>query len=107
MLALPTNKTHCADHYGYGAGRRICPGIHLAERTQWRAIAKLLWAFDIELPVDRVTGQKIVPDPHDYKEGISHTPSPFQVIFKPRSQAHIDVINRDVQQNLKTLAQFE
>lgn len=20
------------DHYGYGAGRRICPGIHLAER---------------------------------------------------------------------------
>jgi cytochrome P450 len=24
------------DHYTYGAGRRICAGIHLAERMQWR-----------------------------------------------------------------------
>lgn len=33
------------DHYGYGSGRRICPGIHLAERNLFLAIAKLLWAF--------------------------------------------------------------
>lgn len=34
------------DHYGYGAGRRICPGMHLAERSLFVAIAKLLWAFE-------------------------------------------------------------
>lgn len=34
------------DHLGYGAGRRICPGIHLAERNLFIATAKLLWAFD-------------------------------------------------------------
>lgn len=34
------------DHYGYGAGRRICPGMHLAERSLFVAIAKLLWAFN-------------------------------------------------------------
>ncbi|EXL55999.1 hypothetical protein FOCG_03713 [Fusarium oxysporum f. sp. radicis-lycopersici 26381] len=70
------------DHYGYGAGRRICPGMHLAERTQWRAIAKILWAFDIELAVDPATGQKIVPGPEAFKEGIAHGPKPFKVVFK-------------------------
>ena len=36
------------DHYGYGLRRRICPGIHLAERTMPLGIAKLLWAFNFE-----------------------------------------------------------
>lgn len=31
------------DHYGYGAGRHICPGMHLVERSMWRITAKLLW----------------------------------------------------------------
>ena len=49
------------DHYGYGVGRRICPGIHLAERQMLLAIAKLLWAFRFdqgEGPIDSdpVTG---------------------------------------------------
>ncbi|KAF2113642.1 cytochrome P450 [Lophiotrema nucula] len=35
------------DHYTYGAGRRICVGIHLAERTQWRMTARILWGFNI------------------------------------------------------------
>ena len=34
------------DHLGYGASRRICPGIHLAERNLFIATAKLLWGFD-------------------------------------------------------------
>ncbi|KAI0911773.1 cytochrome P450 oxidoreductase [Ustulina deusta] len=34
------------DHFGYGAGRRVCPGIHLAERNLFVAMAKLLWGFD-------------------------------------------------------------
>lgn len=93
-------------HYGYGAGRRICPGMHLAERTQWRAIAKLLWAFTIELPVD-AAGNKIIPDPEAYKEGIAHGPLPYQVVFKPRSQEHVDIIMRDCERSLKTLQQWE
>lgn len=55
------------DHYGYGAGRRICPGMYLAERNMLLSIAKLIWAFKFEpqtgpggmpLPVDSdpVTG---------------------------------------------------
>lgn len=36
------------DHYGYDVGRRICSGIHLAERNMFLFIAKLLWAFRFE-----------------------------------------------------------
>ncbi|KAH8654828.1 cytochrome P450 [Ilyonectria robusta] len=96
-----------AHHYGYGAGRRICPGMHLAERTQWRAIAKLLWAFDIELPTDPATGNKVIPDPENYKEGIAHGPKPFKVVFKPRSQKHVNLIRGDVLESLKVLQAYE
>lgn len=90
-----------SDHYSYGGGRRICVGIHLAERAQWRAIAKLLWAFDIEMPANAKN------EPQPYNEGIIHTPSPYEVNFKPRSQAHIDIINRDFAEQAHILHQFE
>jgi hypothetical protein len=81
--------------------------MHLAERTQWRAIAKLLWAFTIELPTDPVTGEKLIPDPEAYKEGIAHGPLPYNVVLRPRSQAHVDVIMRDVEHSLQTLQKWE
>lgn len=81
--------------------------MHLAERTQWRAISKLLWAFNIEAPIDPATGQKIMPDPNAYKEGISHGPLPFKVVFKPRSQAHVDVIMKECDKSLSMLQQWE
>jgi len=43
------------DHYNYGAGRRICPGIYLAERNMWRIASKLLWAFEFSEPIDPKT----------------------------------------------------
>lgn len=36
------------DHFGYGAGRRICPGMYLAERNMLLSVAKLIWAFSFE-----------------------------------------------------------
>lgn len=48
------------DHYAYGAGRRICVGIPLAERVQWSILARVLWGFrieegDVELDTDAYT----------------------------------------------------
>jgi hypothetical protein len=74
----------------------MCPGIHLAERTQWRIAAKLLWAFDIQAPIDPKTGKRFKLDPDAYVEGLLHGPAPFEVIFTPRSQAHIDIINAEL-----------
>lgn len=49
------------DHWGYGAGRRLCPGIHLAERNLFLGLAKLLWALDIQ-PGKDAEGNTVEPD---------------------------------------------
>ena len=49
------------DHYGYGSGRRLCPGIHLAERNLFLALAKIVWAFDIS-PAKDAAGRDIEVD---------------------------------------------
>ncbi|KAF5599132.1 cytochrome P450 monooxygenase oxidoreductase [Fusarium pseudocircinatum] len=35
------------DQFTFGAGRRICPGIHVAERSLFLGISRILWAFNI------------------------------------------------------------
>ncbi|KAJ9625926.1 hypothetical protein H2203_004695 [Taxawa tesnikishii (nom. ined.)] len=35
------------DTFVFGAGRRICQGMHVAERSLFLGIARLMWAFDI------------------------------------------------------------
>ncbi|KAL4746287.1 hypothetical protein BDW72DRAFT_207473 [Aspergillus terricola var. indicus] len=71
------------DHFAYGAGRRICPGIHLAERALFVAVAKMLWAFDFE-PKD---GQKVNVDPATaYRDGFLNQCRPFEVVVRVRSE---------------------
>lgn len=94
------------DHYTYGAGRRICPGIHLAERTQFRMTARLLWAFDINQKKDQ-NGELIPIDVNDYHEGISHTPKEFPVEFKLRSSKHLEVIRQELAAAHEFLKQFD
>lgn len=83
------------DHYNYGAGRRICPGIHLAERNMWRIASKLLWAFEFSESVDPDTGKVIPIDPQAYNPGILQAPLPFKVSIKARSAAHVETIRRE------------
>ncbi|KAK7732983.1 hypothetical protein SLS57_000927 [Botryosphaeria dothidea] len=82
----------------YGAGRRVCPGMHLAERTMWRMTAKILWAFEI-IPID--------VDPENYNEGIMHAPEPYKLEFRPRSDAHVKTIMREAEPALEFLAKYE
>lgn len=97
------------DHYGYGAGRRICPGIHLAERNMWRIAAKLLWAFEFSAPVDETTGKPIPLDTslNAYTSGILIAPKKFRVTIKPRSEAHVAKIRRDKLQALEFMQQYD
>ncbi|CAG8512616.1 34852_t:CDS:2, partial [Racocetra persica] len=36
------------DHFGFGAGRRLCAGIHFAELELFLGVSRLLWCFKIE-----------------------------------------------------------
>lgn len=35
-------------HFTFGAGRRVCPGFHVAERNLFLAISRILWGFNIK-----------------------------------------------------------
>ncbi|KAJ7218927.1 cytochrome P450 [Mycena rebaudengoi] len=66
------------DHWMFGAGRRICPGMIVAEREIWLTISRMLWAFRMESLPD---------EPIDLKEydGLSgRSPVPFRINLIPR-----------------------
>ncbi|TVY92146.1 Cytochrome P450 monooxygenase [Lachnellula willkommii] len=94
-------------HYGYGAGRRICPGIHAAERNMWRIAAKLLWAFEFAEPLDPVTGQVQPLDDEAYQYGILQSPLPFRIRVKVRSEAHAAVVKAELSGAMECLSRYD
>ncbi|KAI1734976.1 cytochrome P450 [Xylaria scruposa] len=80
------------DQFVFGAGRRLCQGMHIADRNLFLAISRLLWAFDFERPIDPSTGKEIVPDMENLTEGLLVCPGPFDAVIKPRSELKAEAI---------------
>ncbi|KIX02156.1 uncharacterized protein Z518_08095 [Rhinocladiella mackenziei CBS 650.93] len=88
------------DHYMYGTGRRLCPGIHLAERNLFLGMSKLLWAFSFEKEVD-ANGRVMEPDQSyetGYSEGFLVCTKPFPCKIIPRSQKRVETIMKEFEQ---------
>ncbi|KAL5402408.1 hypothetical protein PMIN04_012994 [Paraphaeosphaeria minitans] len=66
------------DHWMFGAGRRICPGMLVAEREIWLTISRMLWAFDMQ----HIAGKPIDLNEYDGESGRS--PAPIEVRLRPR-----------------------
>ncbi|KAG9698594.1 putative cytochrome P450, partial [Aureobasidium melanogenum] len=73
------------DHFVFGAGRRICQGMHIADRSLFLGISRLLWAFDFRRAVDQTTKKEIVPDMDNVSQGLFICPNPFPANIVPRS----------------------
>jgi len=79
----------------FGFGRRICPGMHLADNGTFIAAASLLAAFDIRKATDML-GRPITPSPV-YAGTLIRQLQPFDCAFVPRS----DKVEGLVRQNLE------
>ncbi|ETN44005.1 uncharacterized protein HMPREF1541_10870 [Cyphellophora europaea CBS 101466] len=77
----------------FGAGRRLCQGMHIAERSLFLAMARMLWAFSFTKAVDG-HGKPITPDINDLTQGLFVLPAPFQSIIEPRSGKHAEMIRQ-------------
>ncbi|KAL5339641.1 cytochrome P450 [Aspergillus crustosus] len=77
------------DHWDFGAGRRICPGMHLAENSLFITIAKILWAFRV------VAVGKVDLSDEAFLPGSMTVPKPFEVRFVPRSGEVGKVVRED------------
>lgn len=69
----------------FGAGRRMCQGIHIAERSLYLAVARLLWAFDFAQSIDPITNVEVpISDMDDLQGGMFVMPRPFRAKITPR-----------------------
>lgn len=79
------------DHFGYGAGRRVCPGIHLAERNLFLAAAKLLWAFEF----DKRGAEEGPSSRVESGGGFLQCVADYECVVTPRSEGRAETIRRE------------
>ncbi|KAF9569422.1 cytochrome P450 [Agrocybe pediades] len=76
----------------FGFGRRICPGLHLADASIFISCVMSLAVFDVSKCVEN----GIVVEPvHDNTTGTISHPVPFKCCVKPRSEKAISLIMAD------------
>ncbi|BGO88536.1 hypothetical protein NBRC10512_003366 [Rhodotorula toruloides] len=63
-----------AGHSAFGWGRRICPGMHVAERGLWIAIVHIVHHFTLETPAGAPK-----PDIFAFTDGFNSKAEPFPV----------------------------
>ncbi|EKD19259.1 uncharacterized protein L3040_009300 [Drepanopeziza brunnea f. sp. 'multigermtubi'] len=86
---------YARDHFDFGGGRRICPGMHLAENSLFITLANILWAFKIE-PGRNADGTVQVVDTSDdaFELGANTLPKPFKARFVPRDAQRAEIIRK-------------
>ncbi|KAK7178667.1 hypothetical protein PSPO01_15275 [Paraphaeosphaeria sporulosa] len=80
------------DHFTFGAGRRNCPGLHIAHNSLFINIARIMWAFDISKTKDE-HGRPVEPST-EALPGFLLTPVKFACRFEVRSEGHKDIIEK-------------
>ncbi|KAG6915648.1 hypothetical protein DXG01_010612 [Tephrocybe rancida] len=76
----------------FGYGRRICPGMHLAETSLFSVIASSLAVFDVKKAVEN--GVEITPV-HENTSGIISYPEAFKCNITPRSQKAVSLVHEE------------
>ncbi|KAJ8655157.1 hypothetical protein O0I10_009192 [Lichtheimia ornata] len=89
MAASANCKHGERDHFTFGFGRRVCPGIHLSEVEMFNVLVRIFARCTLEPALDD-QGKPVMPDldaPRD--GGIIILPPHFHVRFLPRADALI------------------
>lgn len=96
------------DHFVFGAGRRICPGMHIADRSMFLAVSRFYWAFDVRPKKDK-NGNDILPVQDKCGHGFVTIPDRYQVEITPRSEKKAEMVRSEwekAQQALDENGQF-
>ncbi|KAG1815026.1 cytochrome P450 [Suillus subaureus] len=76
----------------FGFGRRLCPGLHLADASIWISTAMSLAVFDVSKVVEN--GVEITPE-IDPSSGLISHPKPFKCSIEARSDKAFALIQQD------------
>lgn len=89
------------DNFIFGAGRRLCQGIHIAERSLFLGISRLTWAFNFSPALD-ATGHPMQYDVDDLVGGITVEPKHYSCVIEPRSEKKAELIRSAAQDDSET-----
>lgn len=92
--ALNTAVPNDRDHFTYGAGRRVCTGIHVAQNSLFILMARTLWAFNLRKAKDPNTGKVIDPDTSS-ENGFLCIPARFPCVFEARSAEKAKIVEKE------------
>ncbi|EFX05422.1 cytochrome p450 monooxygenase [Grosmannia clavigera kw1407] len=81
------------DNFVFGTGRRLCQGIHIAERSLFLGISRLAWSFTLS-PAKDSLGQPWKYDTETFVGGISVQPQDYPCIITPRSAEKAEIIRK-------------
>ncbi|KAK1227689.1 hypothetical protein PQX77_009314 [Marasmius sp. AFHP31] len=90
----------------FGTGRRICPGIQLANNSLMLITMSLVWAFDFH-PAKDSSGKDTPPDLDNYEKGVASGPKPFNCIITPRHPKVAEIVTREFREATDTFLKFE
>ncbi|RCI16106.1 hypothetical protein L249_1781 [Ophiocordyceps polyrhachis-furcata BCC 54312] len=78
-------------HYGYGAGSRMCAGVHLANRELYTALLRIITAFEVlpaRLPADLPPSMDAV-ECNAKPTSLTTDPRPFKLGLRPRDEERL------------------
>ncbi|KDR67549.1 hypothetical protein GALMADRAFT_258204 [Galerina marginata CBS 339.88] len=80
-----SNRPPPHSSFFFGFGRRICPGMHVAQNSLFILIARLLWALDVVPPKDP-GGNPVLPPKatEDFSGGLILRPEKFIYLLQMR-----------------------
>jgi hypothetical protein len=91
-----TGEAAKRDNFVFGAGRRLCQGIHIAERSLALGVSRLMWAFEFSPAKDEKTDRPVSYDCDDLVGGITVEPRHYKCTIKPRSWRKAELIRAAV-----------
>jgi hypothetical protein len=79
--------------------RRVCPGVHLAEKSLYIVVTRTLWGFNITKKIGR-DGSVIEPN-QVMMPGFLSVPEMFECDITCRSQQHEKLIRKSYEAAMK------
>ncbi|KAF9266471.1 cytochrome P450 [Marasmius fiardii PR-910] len=82
----------------FGFGRRICPGLHIAQQSVFIVLARLLWAFDV-LPIIGTDGKPDIQslDDSDFTASLVCRPTNLRYKVSPRNHGVRELISLEAE----------
>lgn len=88
----PLTKFPSLQNYSaFGFGRRICPGMNIAERSLYIFTSRVAWACRIGRKKDS-QGNEIIPPEYNFASGFNTQPKPFPFELQARSREKAEYV---------------